>query len=160
MDIQGGTAFPHPKSKGILTEDVDLSKTLEWYFPDAAPMLATQLYALNSLSQNPITGSVFKDMSYYPDYIIFMGQGHRDDKKEPVPSRGYDFAKNLSLACELRSYGIYGHVEKQYGRFSMLKGGVQRALLAIEYLPAMILQRSFRYPWFGFINVWEEPKCW
>lgn len=144
----------------ILPAGIDLYRLLKGYFGDAAPMLATQLYALNSLTQNPITGAVYKDMRYYPNYIINEGSERYYEKNETVPPLGYKFARTLSLASELRSYGIYGHVERKFGRFSKLKGGVQRALLAMEYLPTRILQRSSIDHWFGFINVWEEPKCW
>lgn len=69
----------------ILPAGIDLYRLLKGYFGDAAPMLATQLYALNSLTQNPITGAVYKDMRYYPNYIINEGSERYYEKNETVP---------------------------------------------------------------------------
>ncbi len=132
---------------------------LEIFFGEkAAPMLAAQLFALNSMSQNPTSGQVFRDMRYYPKIIMNRGYKRYNKFNAPDELMAFKFAEALSHGLELRSYGTYGHVEKPYGRIAKLKGGVQRALLAMEYLPSRILDRACPQPWFGFINAYEDPK--
>ena len=76
---------------------------------------------------------------------------------KPDEGLSFKFTELLGHGLELRSYGTYDNVERPYGRFAKLKGGVQRALMAMEFLPTKILDRAAEY-WYGFINAYEEPK--
>lgn len=128
----------------------------ERFSAEYSPIIATQLYSLSSLSQNPIFGPAFSDMQYYPYYILSIGSD-RLRKNASSVGFGLSAAESISLGCELRSYGIYGNLEGKFGRFIKLRGGVQRAIQALEFFPTHILNRCGLYPWAGFINVSEEP---
>jgi hypothetical protein len=144
--------FPH---KDYPYEDLE-----SFFGENAAPSLAAQIYALNSLSHNPITGSVFRGLKDYPRLIMGRGtERYIKNHENPDEVLGYKFTEVLGHGLELRSYGTYGNVERPYGRYAKLKGGVQRALMAMEYLPTKILERAASPNfWFGFINAYEESK--
>jgi|AMWB02.1.fsa_nt_gi hypothetical protein len=126
-------------------------------FKENTSILATQFNALYSLSQNPITGLAFKDMQLYPHSILFFGNQNREHKNR-TDKLAISAAECLSIGNEIRSYGLYGHVEKKYARFAKIKGGIQRSLLALEFFPKHILDRLLppKMPWFGFVNAWEK----
>jgi len=144
---------PHIPSPPLIYSYEDLT---ERFSEEYSPILATQLYSLNSLSQDPIFGPAFLDMQYYPYYLLAIGSDRLRKNKSSV-GIGLSAAESISLGCELRSYGIYGNVEGKLGRFSKLRGGVQRAIQALEFFPRHVLNRCGLYPWAGFVNVSEEP---
>jgi hypothetical protein len=149
----------HQFSREILPKSDYKYEDLECFFGEkAAPVLMSQLFAFNNMSQNPTIGHVFQDMRYYPQLIMNRGSQRYQSSNNPDETLGFKFSEALSNGLELRSYGTYGHVERPYGRISKLKGGVHRALLALEYIPNSIIDRACPHPWFGFINAYEDPK--
>ncbi|MGD0399186.1 MAG: hypothetical protein ABSC04_09770 [Syntrophobacteraceae bacterium] len=128
---------------------------VEMFGRDLAAILATHLYALNSLCSNPITGSAFQDMRKYPNYIMETGRLLLD-LGEDTHAFGASSVEALRHGAELRSYGTYGTVEEVAGRFSKFRGGAQRATLALEYLPWHIFKR-LGGTWEGFI-IAHHPK--
>ncbi len=117
-----------------------------------AKSLANHFYSFNSLSQDPICGDVFSDMKRYPAYVLRLGELFSIQPGSP----GLHFAQGarevLRYGSEIRSYGTYENIEQVAGRFSALRGGAQRAILAIEFLPAHILGSLHKkYKWSGFV---------
>jgi len=118
--------------------------------------LANHFYQLNSLTQNRIIGYAFQDMVEYPRHVVTTAKALKKGLKgsrEGAQTLG-DFARNCWLAlpsgAELRSYGTYGALEEVAGRFSKARGGAQRALLSLEFVPSYVLDR-IGGAWDGFV---------
>jgi hypothetical protein len=108
--------------------------------------------------QNPISGHSFIDMKEYPEFLLTYGKSLLKDK---ISSRTMDKlylgAKDvIRRGTSLRSYGIAGNQERVHGHFSEIRGGAQRALLAMEFIPDHVFYR-LKSKWYGFINV-DDPK--
>ncbi len=147
---------------------------LKAIFGSVAPLLANHFYSLNWRLQNPIKRKVFEDMLDYPDRIISIGRKIKEinqaynsnsgseetlgyfNKGESLESLAIRSAYAIANGSQLRSYALYGSSEPATGGFSRLRGGAQRAVKAMEYVPAYLLNRINRY-WYGFIIV-EDPK--
>jgi hypothetical protein len=156
---QDGNSVPFDDLEIFSHSDYPYEDLESFFGKKGAPSLAAQIYALNSLSHNPITGSVFRGLKEYPRLIMARGtERYIKNRENPDEALGYKFTEVLGHGLELRSYGTYGNVERPYGRYATLKGGVQRALMAMEYLPTKILDRASPDFWFGFINAYEESK--
>lgn len=149
--------------KAFVAEDnsipFDYKKDLEESYGNSAYLLASQLYTFNKLAQDPLSGHAYSDMTYYPLYILLEGQNLKDKKNLETLAR--KTADSLSLGCELRSFGTFGHIEQRTGRYAKLKGGVQKALQGMQLLPSIVFKRIAdinvnEYHWLGFINVWRE----
>jgi hypothetical protein len=146
-------------------------KDLDVFGPTAG-LLANHFYTLNSLRQYPISGKAFCDMGYYIEAIINLGiwLGKKNKEKEsasgdkklsslmlkPLEDIVMSASYAIASGCQLRSYGIYGNIERPHGGFSRLRGGGQRALAATQFFPHYILH-ELGYNWDGFIIV-EEAK--
>ena len=115
---------------------------LKSYYGNEAKAVATQIYALSSMGQNPITGSAFQDMINYPSYILTFGRKYKTDSRKTAAFAAI-IGELIGPGCELRSYGSYGHVEQKYGRYSKLKGGVLKALLGLEVYSVFHYKTAF-----------------
>jgi hypothetical protein len=85
----------------------------------------------------------------YLSYLYEIGA-----KIEPIPRQNlaHGALEALRLGAELRSCGTFDSIEEVTSRFSELRGGVQRALLATEYLPGYIIGSiSSNMKWQGFV---------
>lgn len=111
-----------------------------------ASSLANHFHFFNTLLQNPICGNAFKDMYLYPQYVVEKGLAFQKGFRELAHAA----REVLKYGSELRSYGTFETIEEVTGKFSELRGGGQRALLAIEYLPRRILEDS-QILWKGFV---------
>lgn len=123
-----------------------------------APRMASHFYALNSMLADPITGGSFYDMLKYHRYVFSAGELIKESGGDNRDF-GLSAAEALKVGAELRSYGTYGTVEEASGRFSRLRGGVQRALLAMEFIPAYVLNKIDPHrssKWEGFIISHEQ----
>ena len=114
----------------------------------SAATLARHFNSLNGLAQNPINLTAFEDLLKYPNFVLEAGA------KRKAINKTEDFAiktsESLRYGAELRLYGTYGRIEEVAGQFSSLRGGGQRALLALAALPTCIM-RSKGVSWPGFI---------
>lgn len=129
---------------------------LEETFGEAQALsLAGTINALNGLLQNKIISDAFTDLVNYFDYLIVTGKritGSQARHEERIP-----FANKCSFlikrGAELRLYGTHGTFEESVGHFTKLRGGVQKSLLAMEFLPSWIIKRvtQDRYTWSGFV---------
>ncbi|MHC1713270.1 MAG: hypothetical protein AB9872_14070 [Solidesulfovibrio sp.] len=119
-----------------------------------AGILEGHYFALSSLLQHNLISSAFLDMQLYPKKIKEIGESFKTAEK-PVDGYILECAEALSNGAEIRSYGVGGNIENVYGRFPRLKGGIQRGLLAIEYIPLVILKR-LKKQWEGFINISDQ----
>lgn len=135
--------------------DYDYSK-LEYIFGETQALsLAGNINALNGLLQNKIISDAFADLVDYFDYIIETGKKIKESQarqEERIP-----FANKCSFlikrGAELRLYGTHGTFEESVGHFTKLRGGVQKSLLAMEFLPEWIIKRvtQDKYTWSGFV---------
>ena len=122
-----------------------------------ATILSNHFYRLNAFIQHPIIGSCFDALKNYPAAIIKDAiEMNREGAGDKVECMARQAAMVLSLGLELRSYGTYGNIQKNYAHFGNLGGGVQRALAAMELLPRHIF-RSYKNNWKGFI-ISQDPK--
>lgn len=156
--------------------DFDIKKLMKIFGP-AAPLLSNHFYSLNSLLQDPLQCKAFESMAEYPHVVLRIGEKVREaaksasydhkenqwtggkklySKSETIESIGMMSAIAIANGSQVRSYGIYGHIAGHQGGFSRLRGGVQRSLQAIEFMPAYIFDR-IDLTWHGFIIV-EDPK--
>ena len=126
---------------------------------DSAYDLANHFYSLSGLAQNPIIGSAFRDMAAYPDYVIRTGEALKNgpDATSDLLAFETECSTVLRLGAELRSYGTHGAIEEVVGRFSKVRGGAQRSLLGVEFLPAYVLKKLMDEGWKGFV-IAEAPK--
>lgn len=136
-------------------------KALSRTFGPYAYSLANDFFALNSLTQNPIIGSAFEDMAAYPKYIEETGKELKQKSRSNLDDRELlVFAMNCSRVlrsgAELRLYGTHGGIEEVAGKFSRIRGGAQRALIGMEFLPSYVLE-ELGGKWDGFI-VTEDPS--
>jgi hypothetical protein len=87
-------------------------------------------------------------MLEYSNYIILAGEARKRINKTE------DFAikvsESLRYGADLRLYGTYGRIEEVAGQFSSLRGGGQRALLAVAALPTCLMKQK-GIDWPGFI---------
>jgi hypothetical protein len=146
------------ESLPLTTPDVSYAfSTLKGIFCERnASKIANNLFLLQSLLQDPIIGYAFQDMASYAKYIVKTGrvmkkglQGRRSGN-ESFLDYVTDCCKVLACGVELRSYGTYGTVEEVSGRFSQVRGGAQRALLGLEFIPFNVLRR-LGGTWEGFV---------
>lgn len=121
-----------------------------------ASNLSNLFYTLNSLIQNPLTGSLYANMASYPDYVYQVGESIF---KSGNDNQNFALVSGLVIrrGAELRSYGTYDTIEEVTGRFSEFKGGCQISLVALELIPNSILN-SIDEDWYGFITVSGEPQ--
>ncbi|RJO59866.1 hypothetical protein C4544_07565 [candidate division WS5 bacterium] len=132
---------------------------------EMASYLANFFYTLNSLLQNPLTGSIYADMSRYPMYIEKKGKEYRD-RTRGKNSDAFALVSGYLIrrGAEIRSLGTNDTIEESTGRFAEFKGGCQVSLLALDLLPTLIMEKLsavYRYvdlKWKGFITVSGEPK--
>lgn len=120
--------------------------------------LINHFYTLNSAIQNPISGHAFLDMM---EYIRFLEKHGKTFIEEKIGARTMDklylnLKEVIRSGTSLRSYGISNDQERVHGHFSEIRGGAQRALLAMEFIPEHVFYR-LKSKWYGFINV-EDPK--
>jgi hypothetical protein len=134
------------------------TNTLKKYFGRKwGYQLSNDLYSLTQLINNPIVGDSFRGMSQYPRYLVRIGKLKKDSPLSMrYASRAEEaFASNASKAirsgAELRTYGTYGTVEEVSGRFSRVRGGAQRCVLASEFLINSVLKNRLDSNWFGFV---------
>jgi len=120
-----------------------------------ASNLASQIYTLNALFQDPLCGSVYADMAEYPKFIYDTGKDYINLGLNPLYF-GHKAREIIRLGAEIRSYGTYETIEEVTGRFSEFRGGCQLSLLAIEFLPSFVLER-IGIEWKGFV-VAGDPK--
>lgn len=117
--------------------------------------LASHFYLLNGLLQNPVVGHSFRDMAAYPKYVVRVGKEFKKKNRDPLYFVT-DCLKAIKFGAELRSYGSYGNIEEVIGRFSQVRGGTQRSLLGLEFLPSFVMKERIRSDWQGFI-ITESP---
>jgi len=137
--------------------NIEYNSIEEIFGEQVAPILASQFSSLSALAQHPITGRAYWDMLRFPEFIMDSGAELGDNKREKEYI-ALTCTEALCIGAELRSYGTHGQVEKRFGRYSKLKGGVQQALLALEYFPSHIIDQftDDNTAWMGYINAWEH----
>ena len=154
--VRSDTIQSSPKQDELKLEIPPLSFTYEQirgvYNDNIAAGLANSFYSFNSLSQNPICGSAFIDMLEYPSYIKEVGPKIHDKLEFAYVAR-----EVLRYGAELRSYGTFESIEEVTGKFSELRGGCQRALLAIEFLPTYLFEAAEEL-WCGFVITHPSNK--
>ncbi|MCK5022324.1 MAG: hypothetical protein KAR54_03695 [Candidatus Pacebacteria bacterium] len=160
---QRGLEFKHPpdflerikNAQGFI--NIEYNSIEEIFGEQVAPILASQFSSLSALAQHPITGRAYWDMLRFPEFIMDSGAELGDNKREKEYI-ALTCAEALCIGAELRSYGTHGQVEKRFGRYSKLKGGVHQALLALEYFPSHIIDQftDDNTAWRGYINAWDH----
>lgn len=148
----------HPKNckeipANIPAYEFDYPELEETFGSDMASTFSNHFYTLNALFQNPLCGSVYADMSKYPEYIQSSGKSLKDGGRDYL-NFAQGARKVLLAGAELRSYGTYETIEEVTGRFSEFRGGCQLALLSMEFLPAYVLEK-LEIQWMGFIITGE-----
>ena len=134
-----------------------------------ASHLSNLFYTLNSLLQNPLTGSIYADMRRYPDYILRTVKAAKKYNPMRLDQLAFVSGSALGKGIEVRSYGTYETIEEVTGRFAEFRGGCQVSLIAMELLPHTIMKKlndliirenieSEDVSWQGFITVTGEPK--
>lgn len=122
--------------------------------------LAKYFFSLISAIQNPTHGDAFWDMAdYYGALINFaktLGTSQSTTEEKTPEELFLNATDNISRGAAVRQYGIYGSHEGLPGDLSFVGGGVQRALLALEYIPSHVLRR-IKSLWYGFL-IAEDPK--
>lgn len=120
-------------------------------------LMANHFYALNSLCQHTLTGQAFDAMKMYPDNILDLARNIKKARPEiTLEMFALSTSALLEEGVELRSYGTYGNIKKNFTRFTRLAGGVQRTILAMEFFPNYIFHK-IGFKWKGFIVV-KSPK--
>ena len=131
--------------------------------------LSNLFYTLNSLLQNPLTGSIYADMRKYPDYVLRTVKEAKKYNPMALDQLAFVSGNALGRGIEVRSYGTYETIEEVTGRFAEFRGGCQVSLIAMELLPYTIMKKlnalvnpsnkeSEDLSWHGFITVTGEPK--
>ncbi|MCK4816443.1 hypothetical protein KA005_11805, partial [bacterium] len=137
-------------SKIISLSKDTVTKIVEQLGEEVGYELVSHVYAFNSLIQNNITGKAYEDVSRYPHYLLDSLLPHKTGLDEMIGA-----LEAFRYGCQLRAYGTYDYFEGGAGRFSRFKGGIQRVLLAMEYIPNTILKESI--DWKGFVvSGWTE----
>ena len=141
----------------------ELTKLIR-FDPSLALRLATEFRSLTGLLKDQFIATAFNDMVLYPKFIaqsIKALNYKRGIDKSRIPTyfrqiKDYVIMSSTLLrqAMELRCLGTFRHFQYPQVHVSYTKGGVQRALLAMEYIPFHILSR-FKKTWNGFITVGE-----
>lgn len=121
--------------------------------------LAKHIFSLNAALRNPIYSDVFWDMANYPTYLIKAAQHLKKwiPYKEETPEELFLNASYcISRGAAMRHYGIHGLQQGLSDDLSFIGGGVQRAILALEYIPTHVFKR-IKSKWYGFL-IAEDPK--
>jgi len=147
---------------------------IEKIFEERAKSVARHLISFDRMKRDAIFKTAYSDMLLYPYYILVQASNKTDLIEEAlsITTEDNDFSPEtiryqralfsriacdaLSIGCELRSNGIQANIEQRNARFLKIKGGVRKALLAIEYIPTKIFMQATIEPWYGFVNVWEQ----
>ena len=151
--------------------DFDLLRDI---FKERAISTAKYLYSFERLVRDPIFKYAYSDMLLFPLYMLVEASNRRKevlemekynlpgktDQIKKIESEAAQFSRiacdALSSGCEIRSNGIHVNIEQKYSRFTKIKGGIIKALQAIEYIPTNLFQQASASPWYGFINIWEQ----
>jgi hypothetical protein len=154
-DVYKRTSLKKPryrKAKTISVSQEKISTAVKNVGEKIGFELINHLYAFNSLIQNEITGNAYEDVSKFPKYLL----------KRTIEPQGIlrgellGALDALRYGCELRAYGTFDHFESGAGLFSRFKGGIQGALLALEFLPNSTF-RKCGLEWKGFVvSGWSE----
>lgn|GEM_PF-5617730 len=145
---------------------------LKFLFEERAGSVARHLSSYDRLKRDTVFKSAYSDMLLYPYYILVQAskktaiineiQSQSNSTADIAPIR-YERAllsriscDSLAIGCDIRSYGIHVNVEQRNTRFAKIKGGIRKALLAIEYIPTKIFMQATIAPWYGFVNIWEQ----
>lgn len=114
-----------------------------------ASVLINTINYIHGLLQHSVYSDTLSDLIPYIDNIIYIAQ-----KAEDVGD-ATEFANQasevLKFGAELRNYGTYGILEEPSAQSSLLKGAIQRVLVALEAIPTAILNRRFGACWDGFV---------
>lgn len=140
-------------------QGIDISyKKFDKVFKANTPSLFNHFYTLNSAIQNAVSGYAFLDMKEYPLFLLESGKAHINDEssERTIDKLFLGATEVIRNGTSLRSYGIAGNQERVHGHFSEIRGGAQRALLAMEFIPDHVISR-LKSKWYGFINV-GDPK--
>jgi len=125
-------------------------KILEKLFFDEAHILANTYNTFRGLAQNVTIRDAFSDMLQYPAYI----QSYADNINEETKRRNFAIltSEYLKRGAELRLYGTHGTIDEAVGQFTRLRGGAQRSLVALGFLPSVLINKHTPFRWRGFIT--------
>ncbi len=121
--------------------------------------LTKYFFSIKEALQNPMHGNVFWDMSEYYEFLLRSAtriKNSPSSTEETSEELFLNATYSISRGAAVRQYGIYGFQEGPPGDLSFVGGGVQRALLALEYIPSYVLNR-IKARWYGFL-IAEDPK--
>lgn len=110
------------------------------------------LEALYGLTNSPIASDAFSSLNDYPQYLIDIGKAWSNDPKfkKYNSSLANNAIGSLKKGIENRSFGTHGNIEEiVHGRLSKLSGGFQRAIVAVECIPAVTMFKTGAI-WKGF----------
>lgn len=106
--------------------------------------------SLNGMLQNQLVKESFYDIVPFSAMALARCKGQ--DSAIAIEM----LANAIDLVCtgaELRSYGINGAIEDAIGQFTKMRGGIQRFLLAVEFIVAKHVNDTTKQVWEGFVNV-------
>ncbi|MFT5700284.1 MAG: hypothetical protein ACI8ZB_003156 [Desulforhopalus sp.] len=164
-----GSEFSYKEDEILYSTD-----ELDKIFGERSRSVARHLMSFDRLSRDPIYQSAYDDMILYPYYMLVQASKKTDviDQKLLLESNKSDssvanikyeralFARTacdaLANGCELRSNGVHTNIEQRNARFSKVKGGIKKALRAIEFIPTKIFSQTTIEPWYGYVNIWEQ----
>jgi hypothetical protein len=106
------------------------------------------IYDYNSLIQDELTRDSFADMQAFVPMLKRIATARSDDDGLALPG----MLEAFLWGGAQRAQGAHVAIEEARRGLSPYRGGIQRLLQAIEYLPARLL-RNMEMTWRGFVTV-------
>jgi hypothetical protein len=118
--------------------------------PTLEHRLRNLYFALSNLLQDPLIGDCFEDLRPMAELRLPEALACFDRNDGDRRDMLYELVELLAYATDERAHGAYLSLEHLESSLSPTKGGIQRILAAVEYIPRKLLARVNK-PWYGFV---------